>query len=233
MTALDTARADLEALDDSAVPAYLDAHSNLPGPRANLSLVAAFVEVASPDLAFALADDPDEFRRLCGTAALGRLLAAHDAAALDVVQSRAADDSWRVREGAAMALQRLGDDDPAEMRRVVARWAAHPNPLVARAAVAGICEPRLLADPVTAVAALDACAAATDVLRGVPTEGRRDADVRTLRKGLGYCWSVAVAGDPDDGLPRFAELAADPDPDVQWIVRENRGKARLRRLLRE
>jgi hypothetical protein len=50
-----------------------------------------------------------------------------------------------------------------------------------------------------------------------------------LRKGLGYCWSVAVAGDPERGLPRFA--ARRRHPDVAWIVRENEGKRRLRVLL--
>lgn len=54
--------------------------------------------------------------------------------------------------------------------------------------------------------------------------------MRTLRQGLGYCWSVAVAGDPVTGLEAFAALDV-TDPDVAWVVRENRKKARLRRLL--
>ena len=36
---------------------------------------------------------------------------------------------------------------------------------------------------------------------------------------------------PDAGLPAFAALERDPDADVQWVVRSNRGKARLARLL--
>ena len=55
--------------------------------------------------------------------------------------------------------------------------------------------------------------------------------MRTLRQALGYCWSVAVAADPEHGLPRFLALSASPDPDVAWVVRENRRKARLARLL--
>jgi hypothetical protein len=59
------------------------------------------------------------------------------------------------------------------------------------------------------------------------------ADVRTLRQALGYCWSVAVAGDPAAGLPAFAALRAGTgdDADVAWVVRENEKKSRLRRLL--
>ena len=52
-----------------------------------------------------------------------------------------------------------------------------------------------------------------------------------LRQALGYCWSVAVAADPDAGLPLFHVLEAHPDRDVAWIVRENSRKARLTALL--
>jgi hypothetical protein len=224
-------RTPLAALADAEIPAYLDAHSHLPGPRANLELVTEFADTASPDLVFRLAGDPDEFRRLCGTAALGRLLPADDGPVLALIDERARDESWRVREGVAIALQTLGDHAPETLRDVVAARASGPHPLIARAAVAGICEPRLLGDPATARAALHACGAATALLRETPEEHRRDKDVRTLRQALGYCWSVAVVGDPGEGLALFTALAADPDRDVQWIVRENQRKARLRRLL--
>jgi hypothetical protein len=68
-------------------------------------------------------------------------------------------------------------------------------------------------------------------LAGLPLSRRRDADVRTLRQGLGYCWSVAVAADPVAGLPRFRALAGSADRDVSWIVRENSKKARLASLV--
>ena len=37
-------------------------------------------------------------------------------------------------------------------------------------------------------------------------EARKVEDVRVLRQGLGYCWSVAVAGSPDLGLPAFTTV---------------------------
>ncbi|MGO1335419.1 MAG: HEAT repeat domain-containing protein, partial [Cellulosimicrobium funkei] len=147
------------------------------------------------------------------------------------LRARASDGSWRVREAAAMALQRIGDAEPATLRALVASWVADPDPLVRRAAVAGICEPRLLRDPATATAALDACAAATASIGALPADARRDPDVRTLRQALGYCWSVAVVGDPSTGVPRFAALRGSSDPNVAWVVRENEKKARLRRVL--
>jgi len=128
-----------------------------------------------------------------------------------------------------MALQRWADADPGAMFAFARGWATDPDPLVRRAAAAGVCEPRLLREPGYAAAAVDICAAATRTMRAAPAP-RRGSE-RVLRQGLGYCWSVAVAADPGPGLPRFLELMSDQDLDVAWIVRENAKKARLRRLL--
>lgn len=230
-------RAALRALDGdpAAVRAYLTARSGLPGPRANLELIGAFADVAPAGLVLALADSPDEYLRCCGTVGLGRLVVDVPTGArtdlTDLLRVRAAEVSWRVREAVAMGLQRIGDAEPALLLALVASWVDDQDPLVRRAAVAGICEPRLLRTPATATAALDACAAATVSIHMLPSDARRDMGVRTLRQSLGYCWSVAVAADPDAGLPRFAALRGSDDPDVAWIVRENEKKTRLRRLL--
>lgn len=140
------------------------------------------------------------------------------------------DQTIHVCTLAYMALQRWGDDDPDSMAAVAREWADGPCPLLARAAVAAICEPRLLRTPEMAAHAIDVCERATDVLRAVPDARRRAPDTRTLRKGLGYGWSVAVAADPDAGLPVFDALSQDVDPDVAWVVRSNLGKARLKRI---
>lgn len=228
----DEHRTALAALPDGDVPAYLTARSGLPGPRANLELVQAFADVAPAPLVLRLAADDDAYLRCCGTVGAGRLLAsAPDTGLLTLLHGLAADASWRVREAVAMALQRVGDADPARLRTIVDGWARDPHALVRRAAVAAICEPRLLRDPVTAAAAVDACRTTTASIEALPAGDRRDPDVRTLRQALGYCWSVAVAGDPAAGLPAFAELAGSGDPDTAWIVRENRKKTRLARLL--
>ncbi|GAA1408463.1 hypothetical protein GCM10009600_25140 [Oerskovia paurometabola] len=230
-------RAALRALDDdpAAVRAYLTARSGLPGPRANLELIGAFADVAPAGLVLSLADSPDEYLRCCGTVGLGRLVVDVPARArtdlTDLLRVRAAEGSWRVREAVAMALQRIGDAETATLVALVASWVDDQDPLVRRAAVAGICEPRLLRTPATVTAALDACAAATASIHALPPDARRDTGVRTLRQALGYCWSVAVAGDPASGLPRFAALRGSDDPDVAWVVRENEKKTRLRRLL--
>jgi hypothetical protein len=51
-----------------------------------------------------------------------------------------------------------------------------------------------------------------------------------MRKGLGYCWSVAVAALPEEGKLRFETWIASPDPDIRWILRENLKKNRLLKM---
>ena len=68
-------RRRLTDLTDDEVVTLLGAHSGLPGPRANLTLLAAFGDVAREPLVTRLAADDDEYLAACGTAALGRLLA--------------------------------------------------------------------------------------------------------------------------------------------------------------
>ncbi|MFC4244444.1 HEAT repeat domain-containing protein [Gryllotalpicola reticulitermitis] len=236
MTALTDARDDLTALRHKPLHLlrYLDENSGLPGPRANLTIVEAFADVAPEEIIWQLTGSPDEFRRTCAAAALGRVYLERpdDAQVAGRLTELAADDNWRVREGVAMALQRVGDHAPVLLLTLVDGFLGG-TARVARAAVAGICEPRLLRNPELAEAALDACVRATDHLLNVPFEQRRREDVRTLRQGLGYCWSVAIAGSPERGLElwRQLEARAASDADLAWIVQENRAKARLQRLL--
>ncbi|GAA2620716.1 HEAT repeat domain-containing protein [Paractinoplanes durhamensis] len=223
---------ELAGLEVHRWPAYLTERSGLPGPRADIELAQAVADTGDAALFDRLIADGDEYLVFCGVIGLGRLLAeTPDAPKLEPrLRAHAADERWRVREAVAMALQRLGDADPARLCELVAEWARADDPLVLRAAVAAICEPRLLKTPGAVTTALDVCATATTWLAGLPAVRRRDDDVRTLRKALGYGWSVAVAADPAAGLPRFRTLA-EADADVAWIVRENGKKTRLAKLL--
>jgi hypothetical protein len=210
---------------------YLAANSGLPGPRGNLELVAACAEEADLIQAERLIDTGDEFATVCGLVALGRLLGQGDGRQGEVLHRYATDDRWRVREGVAMALQRAGDDDPDTAFTIAEAWATDTDPLVRRAAVAAVCEPRLLCDPAFARRTLDLLARVTGELARSPLADGRASALRTLRQALGYGWSVAVAALPDEGLAKFARFAASDDPDVAWIVLENRKKNRLKRLL--
>lgn len=229
MTKTGDHRADLARLDDWT--GYLAANSNLPGPRGNLELVAAAGEEADRGRAEALIATGDEFSVVCGLVAAGRLFGEGDDAMAAVLHDHAADTRWRVREGVAMGVQRAGDAAPERAFALMEGWVAEDDPLVQRAVVAAVCEPRLLKDPAFARRALVLLGRITTALGGRPAEERRAPPVRSLRQTLGYGWSVAVAALPDEGLPLFVALEASPDPDVGWIVRENLKKARLKRLL--
>ncbi|MDR6200920.1 hypothetical protein QE374_002829 [Microbacterium sp. SORGH_AS428] len=206
----------------------LDANSDLPGPRANTALAAAFAVVADESALLVLGTRDDEFTAMCVATAYGARAdeAEYAAAALHA----ASDGRWRVREGVAIGLQLLGDRDFARLTEIVTAWAESDDPLVQRAAVAAICEPRLLHSPASAAVAVGVCRRATESLAQRPLAERRDAEVRTLRQALGYGWSVAVAADPASGLAAFLALDA-TDADVAWIIAENRKKRRLSVLL--
>jgi hypothetical protein len=123
-----------------------------------------------------------------------------------------------------MALQRLG---AADMRALIAemrRW-ARGNDFERRAAAAALCEPALLKHEPDARAVLGILDRITDALSG--SDDRRSEGFRTLRKGLAYCWSVAVAAAPDAGRPFMERWMRDPDPDVRWVMRQNLAKRRI------
>ena len=222
-------RLALAQRDRSTWAAYLTDNSGLPGPRGNLELIAAVADLGDRTLFDELVGTGDEYLVCCGLVGLGALLPT-DPAIDKALHTHARDDRWRVREAVAMALQRLGDRDPVRLSSIVREWVEDPDPLVQRAAAAAICEPRLLGTPEAAALAVDVCRRATDHLTLIPAEARRQPGPRTLRQALGYCWSVAVAADPEPGLATFHALEL-TDPDVAWIVRSNLTKKRLSRLV--
>jgi hypothetical protein len=59
---------------------------------------------------------------------------------------------------------------------------------------------------------------------------RKGEAFRTLRQGLGYCWSVAVVALPEAGKLLMEKWLADADPDIRWIMCENMKKNRLLRM---
>jgi hypothetical protein len=221
-------RAALESIPHDQWVSYLDSDSGLPGPWGNIELAEAFADVAEPAFIRSCARSQNEYLAMCGAVGFGRLLADGDRDAVETLKSLAADSRWRVREGVAMALQRLGDANMSALWAATADWVAGP-PLVQRAIAAGICEPRLLGAPDNALRALDTLDRITESLKGMERQSRRAEPFRVLRLALGYCWSVAVAAAPAEGFVRLERWAASDDKDVRWIVRENLRKARLAR----
>ncbi len=207
--------------------AYLKANSGLPGPRGNLELLAVAGDEAKEEQLWRWSRSDDEYLAAVGAAGLGRF-AFSDAKVVPHLERTAADPRWRVREGVAMALQRMGDADFDAMFRVIKRWARSSDPYVRRAAAAGLCESRLLKDARHARLAVNLV---YEITSRISREKERKTDAfRALRQALGYCVSVAAAADPELGRTVFDELLTSDDPDVRWIVKSNLGKSRMSAL---
>lgn len=232
-------RVTLRALVSEGAPALdeaLMAHSNLPGPRGNLELAALFAQEADLDTCLRLAgvdatqapaNTPGEYLAFCGVAGLGRHVLAGRRDLLDDLHRHAGDPRWRTREAVAIALQTIGDGDPALLRATATEWAAGSR-LEPRAAVAAVAEPRLLRGLDSARAALAALEAVTATLPAALD--RKSTEFGVLRKALGYAWSVVIVAIPVEGKAAFERWAAVDDADVRWVVRENLKKNRLVRM---
>ena len=215
---------------------FLLQESRLPGPRANLELAHAVAEEGDErlferlrgfDARKAPTNSPYEFLACCGVLGLGRLLAEGRIDLLETLRQAASDPRWRIREAVAMALQRFGAADMDALLQAMQEW-SRGNLLEQRAAAAALCEPRLLHRKAHAEQVLRSLEGITASLASV--EERKGDDFRALRKGMGYCWSVAVAAHPQVGKAMMERWLASEDGDVQWIMRENLKKTRLARM---
>ncbi len=203
---------------------YLKKHSGLPGPRANLELVAAVADEADADRLWRLSASQAEFLALCGTAGLGRIALLEPETVMSWLRELASDPRWRVREGVAMALQRLGRESMPKLLAQMKAW-RHDDPFVQRAVVAGLCEPALLQSNEDTVAVLVILDQITRSLAA--SSDRRGDGFRALRQALGYGWSIVAAAAPRNAQPYLEKWLRSSDKDVAWIMKSNLSKARM------
>lgn len=215
---------------------FLLKESGLPGPRGNLELAQVvadlgeeklFMRYLAYDAVAAPTNSPYEFLAFCGVVGLGKLLAQGQTSQFKTLQRCASDPRWRIREGVAMALQRLGEKDLDSLLREMDKW-RKGNLLEQRAAAAALCEPKLLNEKRhvrRVLAILDKITASIQKVRD-----RSSDDFQALKKGLGYCWSVAVAALPEEGKRKMEKWFSSRDKDILWIMRENLKKNRLIRM---
>lgn len=234
MRKTDRYRETLRTLEDW--DAFLLAESGLPGPRGNLELAQAvadegeaplFQRLLAFDADKAPTNSPYEFLAFCGVVGLGKLVAQGDAAWLPTLRRHASDPRWRIREAVAMAMQRLGEADMDALLDAVEEWSGG-NPLEKRAAAAALCEPRLLRQEQHGQRVLQIL---DEITASIPDiQDRRGDAFQALKKGLGYCWSVAVAAFPAEGKRRMETWFSSDDKDIRWIMKENLKKNRLARM---
>ena len=225
---VDGYRAELRVLQDWEP--YLKKHSGLPGPRANLELVEAVGDEADADRLWRMSASNDEFLALCGTAGLGKVALMEPATVMTWLRKLAADPRWRVREGVAIALQRIGRESMPHLLAEMQAWAGE-GPYVQRAAAAGLCEPALLKERENAVQVLVILDQITTSIAAA--QERKNDGFKVLRKALGYCWSVAAAAAPENATPYLEKWMGSKDKDVQWIMKSNLAKARMSSLRNE
>ncbi len=215
---------------------YLRAESGLPGPRGNLELAEAFAEIGDEAhvqryLAIKLDEAPENsanvFLVFCGVVGLSTLINNGKTEYLKTLRPFASDPRWRIREAVAIALQRVGDAD-VDLALREAKTLSQGNFLEKRAAAAAMCEPRLLKSEDMAVTVLEMLDDITCSIIGFRSKGDETFDV--LKKGLAYCWSVAVAACPERGKRLMEKWVRSDDKNVVWIMRENLKKNRMLKM---
>jgi len=142
----------------------------------------------------------------------------------------AQDPRWRVREGVAIALQRIGRASMPELIAAMDIWSKE-GPFVKRAAAAGLCEPPLLKKPDEVRQVLLILDHITRSMAA--TRDRKHDGYRVLRQAMAYCWSVAAAANPEAARPLLRKWLRSSDPDVAWVMKSNLGKARMKALGKE
>lgn len=216
--------------------AFLLRESCLPGPRGNIELAQAVASQGNLELFhhyltytndIAPVNSPYEFLAFCGVLGLGHFLAEGDLTLIPTLRKMASDPRWRLREAVAMALQKLGDENLDLLITEMQSW-SRGSPLEQRAAAAALCEPRLLQNPNHVRQVFDVLDTITTSLQNLANP-KKD-DITVLRKGLGYCWSVAVAAFPEEGKERMEKWLVNTDKEIRWIMQENLKKNRLLRM---
>ncbi|MDF2892567.1 MAG: hypothetical protein K0R80_2934 [Clostridia bacterium] len=212
---------------------FLLAESGLPGPRANLKLIEAVVQIGSEETFLryltyssdkAPVNSKEEFLAACGAVGLGRLVKEGKKEYLSVLKVLASDSRWRTRESVAMALQMYGESNMDELLDIMLDWVKGNN-TEKRAAAAALCEPKLLNNRKQVVKVLNILNSITEEIK--ETKGSKDEGFIPLKKAMGYCWSVAIVAAPEEGKILFERWLDSEDKDIKWIVKENLNKNRL------
>jgi hypothetical protein len=229
MNKTETYRQTLRSLKDW-VP-YLKKNSGLPGPRGNLELAYTVADIGTQEqfehflTVDANENTPELFVLFCGVVGLGKL-AAEKPEFFALVRRYASDPRWRIREAVPTGLQLSGDQNMDLLLNEMKKW-SKGNWYEKRAAAATLAEPRLLKHEKHTKQVLQLLDKITASMETIEPKG--DAYI-VLRKGMGYCWSVAVAALPDFGKPIMEKRMDSKDKDVRWVMKENLKKNRLLKI---
>lgn len=227
---------------------YLLTRSGLPGPRANLSLAGEFAVCFArpevPEASMALlaswtelpgkeADgkERDEYLPFCAVQAYGAYYGYAESGSRPVIEAKLQaamnDPRWRVREAAAIGLQRIGEFGFGLLQSLLEGWRAAANALEQRAFIAALAHPPLLKDPAHTAYCLKLSEDLLDAMLAGKYAQADPEHLRVLWKGLEYALSLFVASEPEAGFDLLNKLAGNGDKAVLRIVKSNLAKKRL------
>ena len=210
-------------------------NSGLPGPRGNLELLYSFSREASEAdvkecfsyYSDDLSNSPEEFVVMCGITGFCVLNSKKISKALEQIRPYASHSSWRIREAVAIGIQEIAEGNMDEIIANLLNW-AEGNDYEKRAVIAALCEPKLLKQEQSVVKLFKILDKITMSFKGI--DGKLSDSQNTLRKTLGYGWSVAIAALPGEGKKVFSKTAETDNKHIKWIVRENLKKNRLAKM---
>jgi hypothetical protein len=207
-------------------------NSGLPGPRGNLELMHSFSEKATESevnecFSFYrddLHNSPEEFIVMCGIVGYCILNKDNIPKTLTTIRKYASHSSWRIRESVAIGIQEIAENNLNEIIDNLKKW-MDGNELEKRAIVAALCEPKLLKEKTIIVELLELLNIITMGFDKI--DGKLSENQNSLRKTLGYVWSVAIVSLPNEGKLAFEKIAECNNKHIKWIVKENLRKKRL------
>jgi hypothetical protein len=213
---------------------YLLQNSNLPGPRGNLELLYDFsrnadAEIVRKCLEYIKTDtsnSPEEFVGMCGILGYAQINKTRNKAVLAFLRNYASHNSWRIREAVAMGIQEISVDNIEKTLENIEPW-IEGNFLEQRAVVAGLCEPKLLNNENINIKILEIL---EKITRNISHDNKLSDQEVSLRKALGYGWSVVIVSTPENGKKYFEKLFRLPGKHVNWIIKENLKKNRLMKM---
>jgi hypothetical protein len=208
-------------------------NSGLPGPRGNLGLMYTFIQTATKDeikecfiyYRDDLSNSPEEFVVMCGVAGLCFQNKNNIKEALLQIRSYASHKSWRIREAVAIGIQEISEGNLKEIIYSLNEW-IDGNELEKRAVVAALSEPKLLKEKSEIIKIFEILYKITsefEKINGTLSDGQN-----SLRKTLGYGWSVVISSYPEKGKTAFSKITKSSNKHIRWIVKENLKKNRLK-----
>ena len=228
----------IESRSVEELTGFLSTNSNLPGPRANLTLAFKAAELILRDwqkheallrkLLNMWAHSMDEYLLLCRNVALGYILSGYDDQVYEEVLYRQNfHPTWRAREAVTLGLQKTLSSRPGYTLRLLAKWNRSGDALILRNTLMVLADPPTLRNSEQARDSLRAYVVeAMELVKHSSPEAKRSDDYKLLKKSLGFVPSVAAVHDKRiiDDMENWVQA------DVkEWktILRSNLGKSRL------